>query len=503
LSGEVLVSVAAALLMVELSRSIDVDPLDRVGQVSGLASLALRFTLLGLLVLAIVVAAAHRRPWTAFPSVSRLACAAVAGLATGMTAGGLVVALRGTSWPLYADHGDSGRLAEWAGSLLAGGNVPAFYPPAALYMIAWLAELTGSTPAHALKMLQVLGTALFGPVAYLSWRLLLPPPWALCIGLVGALPLIDPYKPYVTVVLVALLPVVIRFLQVLRGVSGTSWSRIALYGMGFGSVTGFFLLSYSGWFVWSALGVVVATLLVFPWRTGVLRGLGLLGATGAVFAAIAGPHLVALLGASGTEKDRYFSFDTFVEPAYIAMWRSDLPGEPGPWPPPGELAGVGLFTVLLVVGAGIAVALGRRHTAVLALCCCMASAWLLRFWFASQMYETQTVQLYPRTTQQILYCLLLLSGFGVYLTVQRFDLAWNRQLLAGSAPTIGVLCAMLLFALSAGSSVPDRYMPRADNSAGQLAYVSQMVRQEDGRCPAYSRPDRCAEDVGQLYEQRR
>jgi galactan 5-O-arabinofuranosyltransferase len=56
-------------------------------------------------------------------------------------------------------------------------------------------------------------------------------------------------------------------------------------------------------------------------------------------------------------QDRYFYFDTSVEPAYIAMWRNDLPGDVGPWPPPGELAGVGVFTLLLVVGLGAAVAL--------------------------------------------------------------------------------------------------------------------------------------------------
>jgi galactan 5-O-arabinofuranosyltransferase len=49
-----------------------------------------------------------------------------------------------------------------------------------------------------------------------------------------------------------------------------------------------------------------------------------------------------------------------------------------------------------------------------------------------------------------------------------------------------------------GSSIADRYMPRNDDSVGMLAYVSQMVRQPDGRCPAFSAPDRCVDSTEDL-----
>ena len=49
-AAEALVAIGAAALSVQLSRSIVVDPLDRVGQVSGVAGLDLRFVLLGLVV---------------------------------------------------------------------------------------------------------------------------------------------------------------------------------------------------------------------------------------------------------------------------------------------------------------------------------------------------------------------------------------------------------------------------------------------------------------------
>lgn len=493
--GEVVVAITAALVMVLLSRSIEVDPLDRIGQVSGLAAVALRFTVLGLLLVVAVAVVARLRSRPMFRVGYSLACAAAAGLATGLIAGGLGVALHGTTWPLFANGGDAARLAEWAGDVMAGESTPATYPPAPVHVLAWWAELAGTTPSNALQALQIIGTALFGPLAYLAWRILLPPLWALIIGLVAAIPLIDLYKPYVNMVLVALLPLVIAFLQVLRNSATLSWRRLSLYGVSFGAAIGILFLSYPGWFVWSAFGVVAATVIVFPWRAGALRGCAVLGTAAVVVVAVAGAQLLDTLQAAGTVEDSYFYFDTYVEPAYIAMWRNDLPGDPGRWPPPGELAGVGLFSVLLAVGLGVAIALGRRHTAVITLACCMASAWLMRFWLASRMYETQTVQLYPRTTPQILYCLLLLFGFAAYLVVRRLG---SRGRQPGRATSLGVLCAVLLFGLFAGSAVADRYMPRSDDSAGLLAYTAQLVRQEDGTCPVYSRPDGCADDNAEL-----
>jgi hypothetical protein len=416
----------------------------------------------------------------------------------------VLLALRGTAWPLFANWGDSGQLVRWADDILAGQGVPADYPPAVLHLIARWAELTGDSTAGALRTVQVVATALFGPLAYLSWRLVLAPVWALAATLVAAMPMLEPYKPYTTVVLVALVPVLIAFLRVLRRAEALTWTRVALVGLATGVGLGALFCLYSGWFLWSAPGALVAVLVVFPWRAAPLRGLALLGLAAAGLVAVAWPHLLGLLGAAGTVQDRYFYFDTAVEPAYIAMWRNDLPGDVGPWPPPGELAGVGLFTVLLVVGLGLAVAVAGRRTAVLALCALMAGAWVMRFWIASQMYATQTVQLYPRTTAQILFCLLLLAVFAALYGGRRVQEAWRARVVAGdgarphpAAATIGALCAALLLALSMGSATADRYLPRNDGSVGLLAYVAQNVRQPDGSCPDFSGGS-CAPDPGAL-----
>jgi galactan 5-O-arabinofuranosyltransferase len=501
-TGEVVAAIGAAVASVQLSHSVAVDPLDRVGQVSGLAALDLRFVLLGLVVLAACLTTA-RHP-RAFAVASRLACAAVAGLTTGLVAGGVLLALRGSAWPLFANWGDSGQLIRWADDILAGRGVPADYPPVVLHLIARWAELTGDSTAGALRTAQVVGTALYGPLAYLAWRLVLGPVWALAATLVAAMPLLEPYKPYTTVVLVILVPVLIAFLRVLRRAATLTWLRLTLVGAGTGVGLGVLFSVYSGWFLWSAPGALVAVLVLFPWRAP-LRGLVLLGLAAAGLLAVAWPHLVGLLAAAGTVQDRYFYFDTATEPAYIAMWRNDLPGDVGPWPPPGELAGVGVFTVLLVVGLGVAVAVAGRRTAVVTAGTLLAGAWVMRLLIASQMYATQTVQLYPRTTAEILYCLLLLAVLGAgYGGLRVRDawlartVAWNGHPPRTAAPVIGALSAALLLALSMGSATADRYLPRNDGSVGLLAYVAQHVRQPDGTCPSYSGPQGCAPDPGAL-----
>ena len=501
-TAEAVAAVGAALGSVQLSRSIVVDPTDRIGQVSGLAGLDLRFLVLGLLLVVACVIATRSR--SAFPVVSGVSCAAVAGLASGLVAGGVLLALRGTDWPLFANWGDSGQLIRWADDILAGRPIPGEYPPVFLHAIALWADLTGGSTAVALRTAQVVGTALFGPAAYLAWRLVLTPVWALAVALVAAMPLIEPYKPYTTVVLVVFVPVLIAFLRVLRRAAELGRTRIVLLGLGTGAVLGALICVYSGWFVWSAPGALVAVLVLFPWRAAALRGLALLGLAAVGFAAAAGSYLTGLLAAAGTEQDRYFFFDTRTEPAYIAMWRGDLPGDVGPWPPLGELGGVGVFTVLLVVGLGVAVAVAGRRTAVLVACALLAGAWLMRFWLASQMYATQSVQLYPRTTPEILFCLLLLAVLATLHSGDRLQEAWRARAVADEsgrprpAATVGALCAALLLALSMGSATADEYLPRHDRSVGLLAYVAQHVRQPDGTCPDYTAEQGCAPDPGAL-----
>lgn len=94
--AEVVVSVMAALGYTLLSRHIGVNPMNRIGQVSGLSRLQLYVAVLGLPLLGLLLYTAYRGSDRRHRIVKRLVCGALAGLATGVVAGGIVVALRGT-----------------------------------------------------------------------------------------------------------------------------------------------------------------------------------------------------------------------------------------------------------------------------------------------------------------------------------------------------------------------------------------------------------------------
>ncbi|WP_158841547.1 hypothetical protein [Saccharothrix deserti] len=487
-ASEIVASLGAATLMVLLAGGVEVDPLDRIGQISGLAALQYRFAVIAVIVMAVVIVTARVR-WRAHaPVVERLAAATAAGMFSGLIAGAVVVALAGTHYGLHATYGDSGALVAIAKYIEQHGTMEANYPPGFPYALYWYSGITGAPPEYAIKTLQVAITALFGPLAYLTWRRLLSPLWALGLGVVPALPLIDPYKPYTNLMLVVLIPVLLLLLKRLRGISTATTRQVLLSGLAFGAALGVVFVVYSGWFVWSAPGFAVAALVLFPWRTGWRKGLLLVAVTSAVFVVVTARHLYGILLASGSIKDTYFYWDTWTEPTYIAMWRGDLQSmSPGPWPPPGELGGVGLFTLLAVVGLGLAIAVARQRTAVIMLASVFAGAWVLRFHFGSKMYAEQAVQLYPRSTAELLYCLLLLTGFAIYFGIRRIALDNPLRSLAGPrSVAIGAFTALFLLLASAGSSIGDRYMPRSDNSPGHLAMNSQMTMQLDGTCSRYA-----------------
>lgn len=501
-AAEGAVALGTALLMVWLAQFVDIDPVSRIGQVSGLAALQFRLLLILAVVLAIAIPAMRR--WPAVPV--QLASAAVAGLCSGVTAAGIALALRGTDWPLFAQNGDSGALQAWATAIIDGKPVDPSYPPVFPHLVAWVAELfTGRDTGHALQLVSLVFTAVLAPVAYLCWRLLLPPLWALGIGVTAALPMMQPYKPYTNLVLVALVPLLAKLFQLVQRAHVLSRRHAILLGGALGLVIGALFLLYSGWFIWSALGVgaLLVVMLVQLARNRGGRALvsALIGLASALamFLLVAGTYLVQLLGAAGGAADRYCYFDTYTEPTYFAMWQDDLPGSAalGAWPPPGELGGVGVFSILLLVGAGIALALGVRHTAVLVGAACTASALFMRYWFASNMEHSQSVMLYPRTSAQLLYCLLVLTGLAVYLAADRYNA--RRRADAGSAHPVprrfalAALCALGLLYGMAGSATASKYMPEdpARNSAGKLAWIAQSTTGMDGHCSPYAPGGKC------------
>jgi len=478
--GEIVISVAAATLLPLACRHIRVDPMDRIGQVSGLSAIELRFTVVAIALVVALAVAARVRGGRGFSIASRLACAAVAGLATGIIAGGILVALRGTHYGLNGLEGDMGRIVDSADAIRRGEDVPLIYPPLSLHGLAWYAELFNMKTAFAMKDMQVIGTAALGPATYLAWRLILRPTWALGVGLVAALPLIDsaPYKSYSVLVLLVFIPISIRFLIELRSAASLSLFAVARRGIGFGLVFGVLCLLYSGWFKWSAPGLLVAGAVVFPWRSAVGRGALMVGLLAACFALVAGPYIYAVLTDIGQIDDKFIYFDALTEPTYIAMFGGDLPAS-DVWPPLGELGGVGLFTIIMALGFGGAIAYGRNRTEIIVLGSVVGGTWLARFWYAHFMFKTKLVQLYPRTTSELLYCILAMCGLTVYYAAERARTRADAEspLLTPSG-VIGGLCGLMMLLGSAGSVISNRYMPNnyKQMSFGILAYNAHTYK---------------------------
>ena len=492
---EIVVSFAAAALMALACTNIKINPLDRTGQVSGLAAIQIRFFVFAVLLFAGLLVAMRVRAGRHAELVGRITCAGLAGLASGFVAGGVIVALRGTPFALNPGAGDTDILVMWAKAMAKGGPPdelpPAFYPPLFPRVLYWYTSVTGQPAVYALKDLQIAFTAMAGPCAYLAWRLVLRPGWALAVGVVAALVVIDPYKPYGDLVLTIFVPILIRYFARLRESGDKHPYELVKTGVIYGVTLGILCLLYSGWFKWSIPAALILGVVWFPWRA-YKRGATLVGATLLVFLLVNATYIAGMVRlqkniaaapapTDGREPhmiyDDYIYFDTQVDPTYVAMWKGDLPGSTTEesWPPPGELGGIGLFTIICFAGTGVAVALGRRRTDVTVMLALLATIWFWRFWTAHYMYQTKLVQLWPRTTLGIIYLLVLFAGYGIHLVAERFrERSEETSPLRSPNALVGAVVALTFLFGSMGSSISDRYMPynSLPRTTGWLSFLA-------------------------------
>ncbi|MFF2953888.1 hypothetical protein ACFVVU_21410 [Kitasatospora sp. NPDC057965] len=519
ITAEVLVSVVAAVGFTLLCTRIDVNPLNRIGQVSGLAKIQQYVAVVGLPLLAVLVFTAYRGTLRRHRLTQRLVCAALAGLSTGVIAGGVVVALNGTPWPLGGQEGDPSVLVHMATGMLDDKGLPGVYPPGFPALIALWAKIRYhgiGGEGFALHDLQILFSALVGPMSYLSWRLLLRPFWALLIAVPAAVVFLDPIRPYSHVVMIMLVPLLTAVLREVRRAGELSTRSALLRGLGFGVVFGLLFLWYSGWYLWSAPGIAVLTLFVFPWRggrTAVRNGLALIGTT-VVSAGLVGSPLLYQLATIGADvPDRYGYIMVYTDPTYIMGWMSDRVGQTTyhDYPASGELAGQSGFAILLVAGVGLGIGLGLRNLAVRTAAAVLAGAWLMRFTFAGKMAQTGTVALYPRTTWIILYCLMILAVLGLMAAFHRGSGWLERVLRKDDAPAgssvlsgrmlrqlaAGLVCALALFGTMGASWSVNRYMPEHEKAGtmGLDAWRAHTIKKADGSCPRFAPVSTCADII--------
>ncbi|WP_369778028.1 hypothetical protein [Streptomyces sp. R33] len=517
--AEAVVSLTAALGYMLLSRHISVNPIVRLGQVSGLATLQLYAAVIGLPLLALLLYTAHRGAARRHQLVKRLVCAALAGLASGVIAGGVVVALRGTPHPLGGQEGDPGVLIDMANSFLHHEGMSGIYPPAFPALMALWAKIRyngrGET-GFALHDLQIFFTAVAGPMAYLAWRILLKPFWALLIAVPAAVLFLDPIRPYSHIVMIVLLPLLGYWLREMGRAGRLTTRHLLLRGTTLGLIFGALFLWYSGWYIWAAPGAVVAAVFFFPWRqgAGAAKKAGLYLAVTLLSAGVVGAPLLYQMVRLGAENpDRYAFLAVYADPTYVLGWVSDRSATLTyqTWPVAGEMAGQSGFALLLLFGVGLGLGLGLRNVMVRTAAAVLAGAWLARFWFAGHMAHDKAIQLYPRTTWIIMYCLMILAVLGMMAVVNRGS-GWIERTLrpsgsgsasgAGRARVIpprvvrqlaaGMVCVVALFATMGASWSVNRYMPSSDvDSTGIDAYRAHVIKKRDGSCPQFSPRENC------------
>jgi galactan 5-O-arabinofuranosyltransferase len=486
LALEIVTAFVVSIAFVASCTIINVNALTRPGQVSALAAIDYRLMWFGIPLVAALAISAKVRGGAGFDRVSALVCAAFAGLASAGLAGGIVAILHRTNFALGAYLGDTAVLADWSDRLKHGAEIPGkivgagIYPPMQVYWVAWISKLFSFDSLYAVKYFQILGVVLLGPLSYATWRLLLRPTWALGLGVVCTLPLVEAFREYPMLVLVIFLPLLVKFFDVYRRSPDYHPLQLARFGVLFGNAFGLLFLMYSGWVQWSAPGILFAGLYFLPWRKRPSHALILAGVTALLFAIVSIHYLISVAHAPPI-RDDYTYFETSIDPAYFAMWRGGMPGKMTflTWPPPGELGNVGMFTVLICVGIGAAIALGPRRTLVISLSAILAGTWLFRFYYAHRYYETKLVQLYPRTTVELLYGSMILAGYAVYMLVERARArAAPDSPLRGRAAVVGLAAGLLLLIVQSTSVTTDRYMPEEDGDYwGHLAWLALKTPQ--------------------------
>ncbi|WP_225753644.1 hypothetical protein [Actinotalea sp. Marseille-Q4924] len=473
LTAEALAALGVAAFLLAAGAALRLDPLTRIAQVSILARLQLS-TLVVVGVLMVLLLAARRWP-LASGVLTRTAWAGTSGVVSGVVAGGLAAGLHGATLPLNGLRGDSGQLVGWAQAALDGGStVPPSYAPGPVWAITALSRLLDLAPAESLGDLQVLVTAVVGPLAYLAWRTVVSSPAAAAISLTATAPFLDPYKPFTSVSLVVAVPLFVRVVRMVRDGPGGSWWRQALCALALGALLGLVFLVYSGWFLWYAPGLAVTA--AHAWWSGPRghRPVLVLAGVAVGFLGVTWSYLSGAL-AAGPVADDYQYQDTRSDPAVFATWFGDSPVEPPQTVQTfGVLAGVDVATVLVLVGAGLAVACCWTSWVVRTLMWCLAGAWVLRLWYAGQMVETGLVQLYPRTSTVLLHASIVMSTL-VALHLLRAVLRWARTRGHSDSSAlaryvaVGVVVTALLSGFL-GSATADRYLPRDDLSVARMAW---------------------------------
>ena len=168
-----------------------------------------------------------------------------------------------------------------------------------------------------------------GPMAYLAWRLCCDRSGP-AIAVPSAIVFMDPIRPYSHATMIVMLPTAGGLPARAPPGARAVHPHHCPAGAGFGAAFGLLFLWYSGWFVWTAPGVLLlrSSSCRGAARRQPRRALLFLGAT-LLSAAVAGgtaahPDGPARCGHQGPLR----LHDDYIDPAYVIGWISDRKGRP-------------------------------------------------------------------------------------------------------------------------------------------------------------------------------
>lgn len=475
-TGELLAGLAVAAMFLPVTKLIAYDPTDRTAQISAEATLHMVAVAAGAAIVVGLVVSFRIKDALAGKRLRAVCWSGVSGVASGFVAAGSWFALRGTDYMYGGAFGDARAYLDWTESVMAEGPfaVSANYPPLVMWSAALVAKVLDIPASLALKLLMLALTMAALPLVYLGSRMILPPGWAL-VPVFASLPLFNPVKPFEALTMALFVVMSIRLLASLSQPSRGRLSDRRRMGAaaGLGAGIGIVCITYSGWFFWcvlACLGLAVHAFFVSPDRLKTLLD-ALVAA--AAFLTSAGVYVFRLVFVVGTMNDDYFYSDTRNDPAYFLLYR----GTPGAdeydfTPPAGDFVNVGVFTLLLVAALGGLAAISWDRMSTKFIVFAALSAWVMRMYFASQMYETGLVQLYPRTSRILNFLFVFALGLLVMHVADRFagPLTSGRR----RAATASAAAAVLVLSMAA-SAITDTHMLSRDDKTAAAATGSWLA----------------------------
>lgn len=451
---------AVAALVVSLAvwwmgSRITLNPLVRAEQVSAMASLQVSVFLLVSVPFAGMVIWGWSR---GNPRWLAMATAVAAGASSGIVAGLMAIALHGSRCAVNSLGGDAGRLVIWAAR---PGTAPSEYPPLPVLAIRWLSAIAGSPEPYVWRGLSLFLLAVTGPCLYIAWRLLYGPAMALVLGPVVGLVFIDPYKPYSSLPLGLSFVVLVIAASHLRN-GYQHWRQPLMVGVS----AAVLLLTYPGWFMWMAPGLLIVVALL-PWRTKASANFRYLVVSGGCVLLLTFWWLTSAWTGFRTLRDTFVYHDALLRPTYFADWQEDTPAFGVRLPQYGEFGNLDTYSLALIALVSLGLVLRGRTTVGYLGMAVFVGVWVRKMQIASAFRETGLVQLYPRANMVMLLVALTLAGLGFGAVVAMAASRFSPGRLG--LPLIPVLLVVggTLFVPMLAEAVADGYMA-SDDGKGVL-----------------------------------